>query len=243
RGTWTMFNIQKEVYPEYELDYVDVSVVYPGSAPAEVEQGILRPVEEAIRGVQGIKEITSEANEGSGNVAIELVAGSDRMQVFQDIDQAVNRITTFPDDIEEPEVRLRSNQREVMEVGLYGDTDIWTLRKLAEQIRDELLSTETITQVEIGNVPDFVTHVEIPRHTLREYDLTLGEVAQLIFESSEDIPAGAVETSSGEILLRMQERKQFADEFAEIEIIRTQSGGVVTLGDIAEIRDGFEEVG
>lgn len=242
-GIWTMFNIQKEVYPEYELDYVDVSVVYPGSAPAEVEQGILRPVEEAIRGVQGIKEITSQAYEGSGSVEIELVAGSDRMQVFQDIDQAVNRITTFPDDIEEPEVRLRSNQREVMEVGLYGETDIWTLRKLSEQIRDELLSTETITQVEIGNVPDFVTHIEIPRHTLREYGLTLGEISQVVLNSSEDIPAGAVETSSGEILLRMQERKQFAEEFGEIVIIRTESGGVVKLSDIAEIRDGFEEVG
>ncbi|NIR95581.1 MAG: hypothetical protein GWO08_18660, partial [Gammaproteobacteria bacterium] len=88
---------------------------------------------------------------------------SDRMQVFQDIDQAVNRITTFPDDIEQPEVRLQTNQREVMEIGLYGDVDIWTLRQLAEQVRDQMLSTETITQVQLGNVPDYETHVEIPR--------------------------------------------------------------------------------
>src|SRR6056297_1493361 len=110
-GIWSMFTIQKEVFPEYELDIVEVSVAYPGSSPEEVEQGILRPVEEALRGVQGIEEITSEASEGSGSVSIELVVGSDRMQVFQDIDQAVNRITTFPDDIEQPEVRLQSNQR------------------------------------------------------------------------------------------------------------------------------------
>lgn len=105
-GIWTAYNIQKEVFPEYQLDIVDVSVVYPGASPAEVEQGILRPVEEAIRGVQGIKEVTSTANEGSGNVSIELVTGAERMKVFQDIDQAVNRIRTFPDDIEEPEVQL-----------------------------------------------------------------------------------------------------------------------------------------
>lgn len=242
-GIWSMFNIQKEVFPEYELDIVEVSVAYPGSSPEEVEQGILRPVEEAIRGVQGIEEITSEAGEGSGSVSIELVVGSDRMQVFQDIDQAVNRITTFPDDIEQPEVRLQSNQREVMEIGLYGDVDIWTLRQLAEQVRDQLLSSENITQVQLGNVPDYETHVEIPRQTLREYGLTLGEVAELINVSSEDVPAGAVETSSGEILLRIKERKQWADEFAEIEVISSDSGGTVMLGDIAEIRDGFAEEG
>jgi multidrug efflux pump subunit AcrB len=242
-GIWTMFNIQKEVFPQYALDIVEVSVVYPGAAPAEVEQGILRPVEEAIRGVQGIKEITSTAEEGSGNISIELVSGAERMKTFQDIDQAVNRINTFPDDIEEPEVRLQSNQREVIELGLYGDADIWTLRKLAEQLRDQLLSTEGITQVELGNVPDYVTHIEIPRQKLLEYDLTLGQVADIVAQSSIDVPAGAVETTGGEILLRMQERKQWADEFAQIEVISSANGGTVTLGELAEIRDGFEEVG
>jgi len=242
-GIWTMFNIQKEVFPQFQLDIVEVSVVYPGASPAEVEQGILRPVEEAIRGVQGIKEVTSEAEEGSGSVTIELVSGTERINTFQDIDQAVNRITTFPDDIEEPEVRLQAQQQEVMDIGLYGDADIWTLRILAEQLRDQLLNTEEITQVEIGNVPDYVTHVEIPRDRLREYRLTLGEVADIIRQSSEDVPAGAVETSTGEILLRMKERKQWADEYRNIEVISSEWGGAVTLGEIAEITDGFEETG
>lgn len=242
-GIWTMFNIQKEVFPQFQLDIVEVSVVYPGAAPAEVEQGILRPVEEAIRGVQGIKEVTSTAYEGSGEVLIELVAGTDRMRTFQDIDQAVNRIRTFPDEIEEPEVRLQSNQQEVMVIGLYGGADIWTLRILAENLRDRLLSSEEITQVEIGNVPEYVTHIEIPRNRLREYQLTLGEIAGVIAQSSEDIPAGAVETSSGEILLRMQERKQWAREFENIEVVSSPTGGTVTLADLAEITDGFEETG
>ena len=242
-GIWAMFNVQKEVFPQYALDIVDVSVVYPGAAPAEVEQGILRPVEEAIRGVEGIKEITSTAQEGSGSVSIELVTGADRMKAFQDIDQAVNRIRTFPDDIEEPEVQLQSNQREVMVLGIYGDVDVWTLRQVAEGLRDQLLGTPGITQVEIGNVPDYVTHVEIPRDRLREYELTLNDVAGLIAASSEDIPAGSIETTGGEILLRMQERKQWAGEFGSIELLTSESGGVITLADIATIRDGFEEIG
>lgn len=240
-GGWTMYNIQKEVFPQFQLDRVEVSVVYPGAAPAEVEQGILRPVEEAVRGIQGIKEITSTANEGSGEVLIELVAGSDRMKIFQDIDQGISRIRTFPDEIEEPEVRLLANQRDVMELGLYGDADFWTLRKLAERLRDQLLNEENITQVELGNVPEYITHVEIPRHRLREYNLTLGQVADIIRESSEDVPAGDVSTSSGEILLRVKERKQWAEEYGNIEIITSESGAVVRLADIAEITDGFEQ--
>ena len=242
-GIWTMYNIQKEVFPQFQLDIVEVSVVYPGAAPAEVEQGILLPVEEAIRGIQGIREITSTADEGSGEVLIELVVGTNRMQAFQDIDQAIARIQTFPDDIEQPEVRLQAQQQDVMEIGLYGDVDIWTLRQLAERLRDRLLSNEGITQVEIGNVPEYMTHVEIPQHRLREYNLTLGEVADIIVQSSEDIPAGAVETNAGEILLRMQERKQWAEEFGSIDIITSESGATVTLADLAEITDGFEEAG
>ncbi len=242
-GIWTAFNMQKEVFPQFQLDIVEVNVAYPGSAPAEVEQGILLPVEEAIRGVQGIKEITSTAYEGSGEITIELIAGADRMKVFQDIDQAVNRIRTFPDDIEQPEVRLLAQQQSVIEIGIYGEVDIWILRKLAERLRDRLLGTEGITQVEIGNVPEYMTHVEIPRHRLREYNLTLDQVADIIVQSSEDIPAGAVETATGEILLRMQERKQWAEEFGNIKIVTSPSGTAVTLAEIAEITDGFEEIG
>ncbi|MDY7109263.1 MAG: efflux RND transporter permease subunit [Planctomycetota bacterium] len=242
-GLWFALRIQKEVFPQFQLDVVEVRVTYPGAAPAEVEQGILRPVEEAIRGVDGVREITSEAREGSGSVSIELVTGTDRMKAFQDVDQAVSRIRTFPDDIEEPEVRLRSRQTQVISIGLYGDVDIWTLRRLAEQLRDQLLARGHVTQVELGNVPDYVTHVEIPRNRLREYGLTLPDVARLIESSSEDIAAGAVRTSAGEILLRVKARKQWAEQFERIEIVAGDNGSIVTLGDLATIRDGFEEEG
>lgn len=240
-GIWAMFNAQKEVYPQFALDIVEVSVTYPGAAPEEVEQGVLQPIEEAIRGIEGIKEITSTAWEGSASVEIELVSGTNRQRAFQDIDQAVNRIRTFPDNIDRPEVRLQSERRDVMQISLYGDTEIWSIRKKGEQLRDRLLSHPAITQVEISNVPDYVTHVEIPRHRLREYHLTLQEVAQIIEQSSRDIPAGAIDTSQGEILLRMNERKLTAEEFGQIELISSKAGGTIRLTDIATIHDGFEE--
>ena len=242
-GIWTAVTMQKEVNPQFELDIVEASVAYPGAAPAEVEQGILLPIEEAARGVQGIRETTSTAREGSGRVRFELVPGVDRIKAYQDIDQAVAQIRTFPDDTEKPEVRLQTRQRDVMEIGLYGDADIWTLRKLAERVRDQLLNQPAITQVQIRNVPDYVTHVEIPQDTLRKFGMTLGEVANIIEQSSRDVAAGSIDTSGGEILLRIDERKQWAGQLGSIVVVSADTGAPITLADIATITDGFEEDG
>ncbi|MEJ8569243.1 efflux RND transporter permease subunit [Elongatibacter sediminis] len=242
-GVWTALSMQKEVDPQFELDIVEVRVSYPGAAPTEVEQGILLPIEEAARGVQGIKETTSTAQEGSGQVLFELVSGVDRIKSYQDIDQAVAQIRTFPEGAEEPEVSLRSRQRDVMQIGLYGSVDTWSLRQLAERTREQLLNQPAITQVEISNVPDYVTHVEIPHERLRAYGLTLGEVADIIEQSSRDIPAGSIDTSGGQIMLRVDERKLWAKQIESVVVISSDSGTPVTLGDIATVTDGFEEVG
>lgn len=242
-GVWTMSTIQKEVIPEFALDLVEVEVGYPGAAPTEVEQGILRPIEAAIRGIDGINEVTSTAREGRGSVSIELVAGSDRMKAFQDVDQAVSRIQTFPDDIDQPEVRLESNRRQVMVVMLYGPLDVGELRSVGEDVRDILLSTPGITQVELDELPAYVTQVDIDHDTLRAYGLTFTDISDAIARSSVDVPVGSIETSGGEILLRVQERRQWAEEFANIEVLASPDGGRVLLGDIATIRDGFEEAG
>ena len=240
-GFWMAMQVQKEVFPEFELDMVQVSVSYPGAAPSEVEQGILLPVEEAVQGIQSIKEMTSTAREGSGTISLELVPGTNRMQALQDIEQAVDRVRTFPEQAEDPEVRLVTPTRDVMELVLYGEVDPWTLRQLGEQVRNRLLSEPAITQADISNVPSYLTSVEIPRDTLREYGLTLSDVANRIEQSSEDIPAGSMATDNGDILLRLKERKQWADAFKEIVIVNADSGGVVTLGDLASVHDGFED--
>ena len=241
-GLTSALSVQKEVLPRFELDVVEVDVSYPGASPEEVETGVLMPVEEAVQGTPGIREMTSEAREGRGSVRVEIVPGSDRMKVYQDVDQAVSRIRTFPDAAEEPEVRLQARQRSVIEVGLFGDVDVWTLRKLGERLRDQLRSHPEITQVELRRVPDYVTHVEIPLRHLRAYDLTLNGVAALIRRSSRDVPAGAVEATGGEVMLRLKSRRQWADELATIPVVTSVGGAAVLLGDIATITDGFEEV-
>lgn len=243
-GLWVATtHIQQEVEPNYELDVIEVQVGYPGAAPKEVETGILLPIEEALRSLQGIREMTSQAREGKGTVNIELVVGTDPMRAYQEVEQAVSRIRTFPEDSEEPEVQLISEQQEVMEVGIYGAVDTWTLRKQAELLRDRLLNEPEITQVELSRVPEYVTHVEIPHQTLRKHGLSLRDIADAIANASRDVPAGAVETTAGEVLLRLHERKQWAKEFANIAVLSSAEGATITLGELAEITDGFAESG
>ncbi|PPK58887.1 multidrug efflux pump subunit AcrB [Marinobacter persicus] len=242
-GFWMATQVQKEVFPEFELDMVQVTVSYPGASPSEVEKGILLPVEEAVQGIQSIEEMSSTAREGTGRIQLELVSGSNRMQALQDIKQAVDRVRTFPEQAEEPEVRLVTPTRDVLELVLFGDVDIWTLRQLGEQVRNRLLAEDAITQASISDVPAYMTSIEIPQDTLRKYNLTLRDVASRIEQSSQDIPAGSMATDNGDILLRLKERKQWADAFEGIVLLTADSGGTVTLGDIATVHDGFEEGG
>jgi len=240
-GFFMSGQIKKEVFPSFELDMVSVRVAYPGASPEEVEQGIILAIEEAIRGLDGIKELTATAAEGSASVNAELLADADQQKAYQEIKQQVDRITTFPDDAEEPQVTLRSRRREVLNLQIYGNVSETVLRETVEQVRDRLLQVGGITQIDLAGARDVEIHVDVPQQRLRTYGLTLAEIANKIDSASKEIPGGTVETASGDILLRVKDRRDWAREFARIPIITTPDGSVVLLQDIAEVREGFED--
>jgi len=132
-GLFVALRIKQEVFPEFDLDMVTVRVVYPGSSPEEIEQGIILSIEERLRALDGIKEMTATASEGFGMVMAELEEGADDQRVYQDIKQEVDRIITFPEDAEEPEVSLMIRRREVLQIQIYGDASEWVLRELTER--------------------------------------------------------------------------------------------------------------
>ncbi len=240
-GLFVSGQIKKEVFPEFELDRVTVSVAYPGASPEEVEQGIILAVEEAVRGLEGIKELTSRASESIGSVSIELLTDTDQQKAYQEIKQEIDRIRTFPDDAEEPQVSLLSRRREVLNIQLYGNTTEAALRETAEQVRDRLLQDPGITQIDLSGARELEIHVDVPLEKLRAYDLTFDEVARTIDAASTEVPGGAVETDGGDILLRVTDRRDWANEFARIPIISTADGTVVLLEDIAKVRETFED--
>ncbi len=240
-GAIMLFHIKQEVFPEFSLDTVTITVPYPGASPEEVESGIVLAIEEAVRGIEGVKQVTSTSSEGRGVVDVELLSGVDQQKVYQDIRQEVDRINTLPLDAEEPQVVLQVRRREVLDMQIYGKADEWVLRSIAEDVRDRLLQNPGITQIELDGVRAFELRVEIPPETLRSLGLTLEEVATIIRRTAIELPGGSVRTESGEILMRFKERRDWAAEFADVPVVLSGSGSRLRLGDIATVRDDFEE--
>ncbi len=241
-GFIAMQKIKKEVFPDIEMDMVTVSVAYPGASPEEIESGILLVLEETVRSVDGVNEITSSANEGSGRVNAELVIGEDADKVARDIESEVNKISTFPEDADNPRVRVAGRHRDVLEVVFYGNVPYKTLHNLVEQFRVDLLQDPDISQVELEDVPDLEIRIEVPMENLRRYNLTITGIAEKLRKASVDIPGGGLSTEKGDIMIRVKERRDWGREIAKIPIITTANGSEIPLGKIARIEDGYEEL-
>ncbi|MBK1696419.1 AcrB/AcrD/AcrF family protein [Rhodovibrio salinarum] len=233
--------IRQEVFPEFQADSVIVQVPYPGASPSEVEQGVILAVEEAVQGIIGVEEVTSTAREGSATITAEVQQSADYQRVYQDVRQAVDSITTFPDDAEEPDLRSKKWRRDVLDMQIFGDVDRDVLREAAERVRDSLIQADGVTQVGLEGIREFRVLIDVPQDSLRAYDLTLEEVRQIVADSALDRAGGSLETGKGEFLVRLKERKEWADEFAQIPVVTSKSGSIVRLGDIAEVRNGFSE--
>ncbi len=240
-GLVVSWQIKKEVFPNFELDSVTVKIKYSGASPEEVEQGILLVVEEAIQSIEGVKEITAKASEGVGTVIAELLDDADRQKTLQEIKQEVDRITTFPDEADQPIVSLSSRKREVLQLSIYGDVSDWDLRELGEQTRDRLLQHDGISQVDIVGAMNYEILVEISQEQLRAHNLTLANIANIISTATVELPGGEIETNKGEILLRVKDRNDWAEDFSRIPVIKASDGTVVYLEDIATVKDGFED--
>ncbi|QGY39566.1 MMPL family transporter [Pseudodesulfovibrio cashew] len=235
------FQIKQEVFPEFSLDTVSISVSYPGASPEEVEQGVILAVEQAVQGLDGVKEVTSSSAEGSGSVQVEALEGANLQKLAQDIKTEVDRISSFPEEAEDPVISEVSHTREVLSVMVYGDQPQVTLREVAEQLREELLADTGITQVELAEVSDLQISIEVPQAKLRAHGLTLQEVADRLGEASVDLPGGGIKADSGEILVRMKERRDYGQDFARTPIVTGSDGTQVLLEDIATVIDGFED--
>ena len=171
--------IKQEVFPSFELDIISIRVSYPGAGPEEVEQGIILAIEEAVQGIEGIKEINATAQEGSAVVRTELLEDANPQKVLQDIQQEVDRIRSFPVDTENPVVSLAARKREVVRLNIFGDISERGLVETAKKVRDRLLQNRGITQVELRGARNYEITVSVPPENLRMYNLTLAEVAEI----------------------------------------------------------------
>lgn len=234
-------SITQEVFPEIDLDEIHVRVAYPGASPAEVEQGVVLAIEEAVRGLDGVKEVRSSATEGGATISAKLLLSADPDRALNDIKGAIDRISSFPENVERPTISVVSNKLQVISVVLYGDLDEAVLRAVAEDVRGKLLHDPRITSVELSGVRPLEISIEVPQTKLRQHGLTLNQIADRIRAASVELPGGGVKTDGGEVLLRTSERRDRGEEFGGIILSSRPDGSQVRVSDVATIRDGFRD--
>ena len=233
--------IPLEVFPSFETDMISVGVSLRGATPEDVEQGVTIRIEEAVQDLEGIKQIFSRSSEGSGSVTIEVESGYDPRELLADIKSRVDAINTFPGDAEKPIVALAERKREVIAVTVSSDYGEKETREYAETVRDQILRLPNVTQVELSGVRDYELAIEVSQDTLRQYNLSLAQISSAIANSSSDISAGNLKTEGGDVLISSKGQAYRKDEFASIVVKNQADGTIIRLGDIATIKDDFEE--
>jgi multidrug efflux pump subunit AcrB len=242
-GLFTAINIKKESQPKIETNFVTVSMPFLGASPEDVEEGVLIKLEEAIQDVEGIKEIQSTARRGSGTVRAEILSEYDIAEVMDEIKSRVDAIPTFPDNTEKPVVSRTRFQQRVLILTVYGDVPEQTLKEYAKQTRNEVVALPGVSKAQVLGSRDYEISIEVSEHTLQSYDITLAEVASAIRRGSLDLPAGAIRSAAGDIQVRTKGQAYVGRDFEDIVIRINTDGSRLLLKDIADIRDGFVDVG
>ena len=234
--------LNKQFFPEIEINSVSVSMVYPGASPREVEEQICARIEEAVHDLRGIKEIRSVAQQGLGAVLIEAAQGYDTSQLTAEIKTRVDAINTFPGDAERPVVVENAYRHLMAVVNIAGDISERELKILGERLRDDLSSEPYVSIVELRDPRPYEVAVEVSEETLRRYGITFNDVVNAIRGSSLNLPAGAIKAVSGDIRLQTRGQAYGRVDFEQIPLITQADGVNITLGDVANVQDGFADI-
>ncbi len=240
-GLISLINIKLEVFPELSPDRISITVIYQGAAPEEVEEGVCVKIEEAVQDLAGIKKITSVAAEGTGTVTVEVRPNYDGRKLLEDIKTRVDAISTFPLETEKPVVQEILIRRQVINVAVSGLTDELTLKKIGEQIRDEINELSEVSQVDLIGTKPYEVSIEVSEETLRNYGLTFDEVARAVKSSSLDLPGGSISTAGGEISLRTKGQAYSGQEFGDIILRSYPDGTRLRMSDVVQVIDAFAE--
>ncbi len=240
-GLLTVAGLKREVFPEFSSEMISIAVPYPGAAPAEVEEGIVLRVEEAIQDLEGIVEIDSTAAENAGSVVVEVEPGFDVQKLLNDVKARIDAIDTFPAEAEEPIIQELLLRRQVINVAVHGAADERTLKEIAERVRDDLTAIPGITQVELASARPYEVSIEVSEHALERWGLSFDQVARAVRAASLDLPGGEIETAGGEILLRTEGQAYRGREFERLPLLALPDGTRLLIGDVARVDDGFAD--
>lgn len=239
-GVVSYFTIQRQMFPNIEINYINVSAQYRGASPQEIEESILIKIEESLKDVTEIKSLISRAFRNSGRVTLEIEADKNLTDVLDKVKLRVDSIATFPADMEPVTISQVEFRQDVIEMSLVGDLPLSELKPFAKEIEDELLQLSNVSLVSL-DAPDDEIAIEIQPGVLRKYNLTLDDITQAIRRHSANISAGQLRTDSGIISVRVENQSYSGNEFRNIPVKIGANGARVLLQDVAIIKDEFTE--
>ena len=243
-GGLLAFNfIPVETFPKYDPGVIRIEVPYPGATPVEVEEDVVKRIEESLVGEVGISRFLSSSRYELGVVDAEIDDYADPVDVLNNVRTAVERIEDFPpSNADQPEVRHVVVTRNVLTLAMSSDVlDSYDLRRASESLRESLLLLSAVANVELFGTRDQEIQIEVSEETLRQYGLSVQDLVQVIRTTSVNITGGELNTDTGEIVMSTLAKRDFADEFANVVVISKPDGSLVRLGEIAELRDGLLE--
>jgi len=245
-GVVGLTRMRSEVFPEFDLEVILISVPYPGASPGEIEEGICQKLEEAVRAIDNIKKQTAVAQEGAGHLILELEPRVNVQRVLNEVRSEIDRIPSFPELAEDPEVKQITLRQVAIRIGVLGpnietpDAHL-ALRDVAENVRNDLLLMPTISQANLIGARDYQIDIEIPEETLRRYGLSLDRVAQIVRRENIELPGGSLKTASQEVLLRGKNKYLTGDAIGKIPLITRNDGVVLTVDDLGVVKDEFTD--
>ena len=246
-GAVCLMSMRREAFPQFELEVVLVTVPYPGASPEEVEEGVCQKIEEAVRSIDGLKKQTAVAQEGIGYLVLELETWVDVQKVVNDVRSEVDRIPSFPELTEDSEVKQLTFREPAIRIAVLGPDDDSVagelgLREVAEQVRSEALRLRTVSQADVIGSRPYQIDIEISEERLREYGLTLSQVAQIVRRENLELPGGSIKSQTQEILIRGKNKNTIGEEIAKIPLVTQANGVVLTVNDLGTVQDAFEDV-
>lgn len=240
-GVFALFNLNKRLDPKFEIENVEIDIPYPGASAVEVEEGIITKIEENLRGLEGIEKITSISQDNYGSIDVEITPGYDMNKAIQNIKNSVNSVSSYPVDAEKPIVYQTSQWNRAIMLSIHGPTDLFTLKKIVEEFRDDLLKTGKVSNIMMWGLPNREISIEVSPEDLIRYKLTINDISQAVRNSNLNISSGSVLTDKEEILIRSYNKKYEAVELENIEVISSVDGKKIHLSDIANIREQWPD--
>ncbi len=240
-GISGLSSLQRETFPDFASQEIEVSFIYPGASASEVEEALCQRVEEAVESIDALEEVRCTAREGYSSTIIEMVEGGDISQFMNDVKSEIDAINDLPEAVEDAVIKERGRTAEVISIAITGKMSPVNLKAYAENIKSRLLQSPQITQVNLLGFSDRQLRIEIDDAMLKRYNINMNDIANTISRQNLDRPVGSLATSNREILLRFTEQRRSVDELKELRVISSLSGAEIRLGDIATIDDRFEQ--